>query len=64
MWFGDDDGNVGFDERGIVNEEMAKAHFIKEFEKYKDPHALLLSRAEYCFTPEDAFILEGSNRFD
>lgn len=64
MWFGDDDGNIGFDERGVVDEEMAKAHFIKEFEKYKDPHALLLSRAEYCFTPEDAFILEGANRFD
>lgn len=64
MWFGDDDGNIGFDERGVVNEEMAKIHFNKEFEKYKDPHAALLSKAEYCFTPEDAFILEGSNRFD
>ena len=64
MWFGDDEGNVGFDERGVVDEEMAKRHFTKEFEKYEDPHALLISRAEYCFTPEDAFILEGSNRFD
>ena len=24
MWFGDDEGNKGFDERGVVYEEMAK----------------------------------------
>ena len=64
MWFGDDEGNVGFDERGVVDEERAKQYFIKGFEEYEDQHALLVARAEYCFTPEDAFILEGSNRFD
>lgn len=64
MWFGDDDGNVGFDSRGVVYEDKAKAHFIKEFNKIKDPHLLLVTKAEFCFTPEDAFILEGSNRFD
>lgn len=64
MWFGDDEGNVGFDSRGVVDEERAKQYFIKGFEEYEDQHALLVARAEYCFTPEDAFILEGSNRFD
>ena len=64
MWFGDDEGNIGFDNRGVVYEEKAKAHFIKEFSAMKDPHLLLKTRAEFCFTPEDAFILEGSNRFD
>lgn len=64
MWFGDDEGNVGFDNRGVVYEELARQHFIKGFQEYEDQHALLVARAEYCFTPEDAFILEGSNRFD
>ena len=64
MWFGDDEGNVGFDERGVVDEEMAKKHFLKMFESIEDSHSLLITRAEFCFTPEDAFILEGSNRFD
>lgn len=32
--------------------------------KIKDPIKLLKDKAEYCFTPEDAFILEGSNQFD
>ena len=64
MWFGDDEGNLGFDSRGVVYEDKAKEHFIKEFNKIKDPHLLLVTKAEFCFTPEDAFILEGSNRFD
>ena len=64
MWFGDDKGTKGFDSRGVVNEEAAKEYFIKEFSTVKDPHTLLISKAEFCFTPEDAFIMEGSNRFD
>lgn len=64
MWFGDDEGNIGFDHRGVVDEDRAKEHFIKMFEEIPDPHTLLITRAEFCFTPEDAFILEGSNRFD
>ena len=64
MWFGDDEGNKGFDERGVVNEDLAKAHFIKEFSSIVDPKLLLMTKAEFCFTPEDAFILEGTNRFD
>lgn len=64
MWFGDDEGNKGFDSRGVVYEDKAKAYFIKTFNETKDPTALTITRAEFCFTPEDAFILEGSNRFD
>ena len=64
MWFGDDEGHMGFDERGVVNEEMARKYYEKEFNAIKDPHLLTITKAEFCFTPEDAFILEGSNRFD
>lgn len=64
MWFGDDAGNVGFDERGVVNEDMARKYYEKEFNAIKDPHLLTITKAEFCFTPEDAFVLEGSNRFD
>jgi len=24
----------------------------------------MIKKAEYCFTPEDAFVLEGENQFD
>ena len=64
MWFGDDDGNLGFDSRGVVYEDKAKEYFVKVFNDTKDADALLITKAEFCFTPEDAFILEGSNRFD
>lgn len=63
MWFGTEDVK-GFDDRGVVYEDLAKEYFLKEFSQIKDPHHLTLKRAEFCFTPEDAFILEGSNRFD
>jgi hypothetical protein len=31
MWFGDEEGHVGFDERGVVDEEMARKYYEKEF---------------------------------
>jgi hypothetical protein len=43
---------------------MARKYYEKEFNAIKDPHLLTITKAEFCFTPEDAFILEGSNRFD
>lgn len=64
MWFGDDKGNIGFDSRGVVDEERAKKHYQEIFDKVQDPNILIRRKAEFCFTPEDAFILEGSNRFD
>lgn len=64
MWFGDEEGNPGFDDRGVVFEDRAKKYFETEFAKCSDAHTLMITKAEFCFTPEDAFILEGSNRFD
>lgn len=65
MWFGSEDGTVkGFDERGVVDEEAAKADYLHQWSLIEDPHDLLIKKAEYCFTPEDAFVLEGENMFD
>lgn len=68
MWFGCDDyrGNFtkGFDERGVVDEDRAREYYIKQFKKITDPSLLLKTRAEFCFSPEDAFVLEGSNAFN
>lgn len=63
MWFGSP-GNPGFDSRGVVDEERAKAYYENTWSKIKDPKKLLQDKAEYCFTPEDAFILEGDNVFN
>jgi len=63
MWFGSPN-NPGFDSRGVVDEERAKAYYEATWAKIKDPKKLLQDKAEYCFTPEDAFILEGQNNFD
>lgn len=65
MWFGSDDGTIkGYDERGVVNEEAAKQDYMNKWAAIDDPHTLLIKKAEYCFTPEDAFVLEGENMFD
>lgn len=65
MWFGSDDGTIkGYDERGVVNEEAAKQDYLNKWAQIEDPHALIIKKAEYCFTPEDAFVLEGDNMFD
>jgi hypothetical protein len=63
MWFGDAN-NPGFDSRGVVDKARAKKHYLTKWSKITDPALLAKDKAEYCFTPEDAFILEGSNRFD
>jgi len=63
MWFGTPD-NPGFDARGVVDEERAKDYYRTSWAKIKDPKKLIKDKAEYCFTPEDAFILEGDNHFD
>ena len=65
MWFGDDEHNIpGFDHRGVVDEENAKKHYEKVWSKISDPKLLMKDKAEYCFTPEDAFVLEGGGVFD
>ena len=63
VWFGTKD-QPGFDSRGVTYEDKAKEFFLKRWEKIKDPNILLQRKAEYCFTPEDAFILEGCNVFN
>lgn len=63
MWFGSK-GNPGFDLRGVVDTDRAKQFYQNRWDKIKDPKHLIKDKAEYCFTPEDAFALEGSNRFD
>ena len=63
MWLGNPVG-TGFDDRGVVYQEAAKEYYLKKWEKIDDPKALIIDKAEYCFTPEDAFVLEGSNNFD
>lgn len=63
MWFGTPT-KPGFDSRGVVDEERAKAYYEVTWNKIKDPKKLIQDKAEYCFTPEDAFILEGQNQFD
>lgn len=63
MWFGTPE-NPGFDSRGVVDETRAKAYYEETWNKIKDPAKLIQDKAEYCFTPEDAFVLEGSNNFD
>lgn len=64
MWFGTN--NIkGYDERGVVDEDAAKAYYLEERKKKeKDASVLMKYKAEYCFTPEEALILEGENRFD
>ena len=63
MWFGTKD-YCGFDSRGVVDTERAKKYYLDKWSETNDPKALIKNKAEYCFTPEDAFALEGSNRFD
>ena len=63
MWFGPI-SNPGFDSRGVVDKERAKQYYLEKWSKITDPHVLLKQRAEYCFCPEDAFALEGSNVFN
>lgn len=69
MWFGWEDPNTkekieGFDSRGVVYEDRAKEYYNKHWEKITDPSDRIKDQAEYCFAPEDAFLLEGHNSFN
>lgn len=60
----DDQGIEYVDKRGWCNLERAKARFQKEREKKANtPNALLIYKAEYCFTIDEALSLGGSNMF-
>ena len=52
-----DDGVEYIDKRGWCNLERAKNRFEQErIKKASDPKALLIYKAEYCFTIEEALI--------
>lgn len=59
----DDTVNL-IDNRGHCNREKATAYYEQQrLAKAKDPNALLIYKAEYCFTIEEALLLQGSNIF-
>lgn len=53
------------DSRGVCFIEKCKEHYNKERAKRSvSPQALIKYCAEYCFTAEEAFALEGENKFN
>jgi len=53
------------DDRGVTNEVLAKEYYEKlRKDKASNPENLLIYKSEYCFTPSDALLREGSNEFD
>lgn len=52
------------DSRGVCNIKKCKKYYENERENIKDPKTLIEYSAEYCFTAEEAFALEGDNKFN
>lgn len=53
------------DHRGWTDPEKAKAFYEEKRNlKAEDPKELVVYSAEYCFTAEEAFSLEGDNKFN
>ena len=53
------------DKRGWTDPEKAKQFHEKErTRKANDPKGLLIYQAEFCFNAEEAFALEGDNKFN
>lgn len=53
------------DERGVCNEIDAKIYYNSmRVKKSNDAKNLLEYKSEFCFTPEEALIRQGDNRFD
>ena len=53
------------DSRGYTDEEVGKAHYNKERDKKaKTPKNLITYTSEYCFNADEAFALEGDNKFN
>lgn len=54
-----------FDKRGWTDPEKGKAFYNKiRDQKAKDPQALVIYCAEFCFTADEALALEGTNKFN
>jgi len=53
------------DERGWTDPDKAKKfHEAERAKKANDPKGLLIYQAEFCFNAEEAFALEGDNKFN
>lgn len=53
------------DNRGYISDEKGRAYFQKIRDiKASDPQELVTYCAEYCFNGEEAFSLEGNNKFN
>lgn len=53
------------DSRGVTDTKKAKAYYERGFEALLgSPKDYLRDKAEFCFTPEDAFAFEGDNKFN
>lgn len=53
------------DDRGYTSYEKGKAYYDKQrASKSQDPKALITYSAEYCYNAEEAFSLEGDNKFN
>lgn len=53
------------DHRGYTDEEKGKEYYEREKAlRADDPKSLLIYCAEYCFNAEEAFSLQGENKFD
>lgn len=53
------------DNRGWTNPEIGKKYYLDMFSNLiDDPDLLMIRRAEYCFTAEEALALEGKNFFN
>ncbi len=53
------------DSRGYTNPKEGRAYYEKLREKYfNSPKDLITYSAEFCFCPEEAFSLEGDNKFN
>lgn len=59
------DGKSVIDKRGVTDIEKAKKYYEDSFNALLGtPKNYLREKAEFCFTPEDAFAFEGDNQFN
>lgn len=53
------------DKRGYTTFDDGKAYYNEIRKRFvNDPQGLIIECAEHCFTPEEAFVLEGENQFN
>lgn len=54
-----------YDKRGFVDPDKAREYWDEVRKRYStSPRQLIIQCAEYCYTAEEAFSLEGDNSFD